>query len=104
MWQKIRDFFFSSSSPQFKELVENGATLLDVRTIEEYQEAHIEESVLIPLDQIEARIKEISNMNAPIIAYCRSGRRSGIAARTIMSHGIEAINGGGMNKLKKKLR
>jgi rhodanese-related sulfurtransferase len=103
MWQKIRDFFIGSSSPHFKELVENGATLLDVRTNEEYKAGHIEDSIHIPLDQLGDRMKEIRKLQEPIVAYCRSGRRSGIAARMMESQGFEAYNGGGMNKLKRKL-
>ncbi|NNF33267.1 MAG: rhodanese-like domain-containing protein [Saprospiraceae bacterium] len=103
MWQKIRDFFFSSSSPHFKELVDNGATLLDVRTKQEFDSAHIQNSIHIPLDQLEGRMKEIRKLQEPIVAYCRSGRRSGIAARMMKAQGFEAYNGGGMNKLKRKL-
>ena len=103
MWQKIRDFF-KGTSPNFKEMIENGATLLDVRTDKEFQAEHIANSIHIPLDQVEGRMDEILKMNQPIVAYCRSGRRSGIATTMFKNAGLEAYNGGGINALKRRLK
>lgn len=61
-----------------KELIDNGAILIDVRTIEEYNEKHIEGSILLPLDSInEETVKDkILTKETTVIVYCRSGNRS----------------------------
>ncbi|TLM66841.1 MAG: rhodanese-like domain-containing protein [Deltaproteobacteria bacterium] len=49
--------------------------LLDVRTLQEYRQAHLADSNLIPIDQIERRLAEIPR-NRPILVYCAVGSRS----------------------------
>jgi rhodanese-related sulfurtransferase len=53
--------------------------LLDVREPQEYAEAHIAGSTLIPLGQLSLRLNELPQ-DRPIVAVCRSGNRSGVAA------------------------
>ncbi len=55
--------------------------LLDVRTIQERNEFHIENSLHIPLNELELRILELEkHKEKEIICYCRSGSRSLVAA------------------------
>lgn len=62
--------------------------LLDVRTPEEYNEKHIPGSVLIPVDDIRQKAEGIlKDKNAKILIYCRSGRRSAIAAEELAAMG-----------------
>ncbi len=77
------------SGEEAKELVNNKeAILVDVRTKEEYDDAHIEGAKLLPLDQIMSLIeKEIPDKDTGIIVYCRSGRRSNIAANALKELG-----------------
>ena len=56
--------------------------LIDVRTSEEYQSGHIPTSVNIPYDVLAENLPT-ENTGEDIIVYCRSGRRSGIAAETL---------------------
>lgn len=49
--------------------------LLDVRTPQEYRQAHLADAHLIPIDQIERRLAEIPK-NRPILVYCAVGSRS----------------------------
>lgn len=76
--------------------------LLDVRTPDEYrgESGHLENSVLVPLQELEQRIDELVPYKArTIIAYCRSGNRSGTAAATLTRKGFSAMNmEGGMVK------
>ncbi|MHB8145670.1 MAG: rhodanese-like domain-containing protein [Vulcanimicrobiaceae bacterium] len=53
----------------------NGALLLDVREIDEWNEAHVRGAVLIPLGELPKRLHEIPT-GREIICMCRSGRRS----------------------------
>src|SRR3989304_953490 len=49
--------------------------ILDVRNQDEYDEAHIEGVVLIPVDTLESRLSELPE-DKPIIVYCKAGGRS----------------------------
>ena len=72
-------------------------TLLDVRSVMEFEGEHIEGAINIPLDTVETKIKEIANMPKPIVVYCLSGGRSGVATSILQQNGInEAYNGGGI--------
>ena len=81
------------------------ATIVDVRTPEEFTENHFPNAINIPLDQVAQRINEFKEMQKPIIAYCRSGNRSGIAVSILKQNGIaDAVNGGGLDDLKQNMK
>ena len=81
------------------------ATIIDVRTPEEFTEGHFPNAINIPLDQVAQRIEEFRKMKKPIRAYCRSGNRSGVAVSILKQNGIaEAINGGGLDDLKQNTK
>jgi len=78
------------------------ATIVDVRTPEEYASEHFPNAINIPLDQVAQRINEFKEMPKPVVAYCRTGNRSGIAVSILMQNGInDAINAGGLDDLRK---
>ena len=74
--------------------------VLDVRTPEEYAEKHIPGSVLIPLDTIERDApKALPDKKRTILVYCRSGRRSAIAAKTLADMGyLSVFDFGGISR------
>ena len=73
-------------------IAEGSCILLDVRTEEEYNEAYIEGAVLIPYDEIELRAAaELPDKDKAILIYCRSGRRSALAAETLAGMGYTSI-------------
>ncbi len=82
--------------------VAQGAMLVDVRTPEEYAEGHLPEAVNIPFEQIaEAFAKQGIAKDTPVVVYCRSGRRSGIAKESLEKAGYQEVyNGGGYDSLK----
>ncbi len=82
-----------SSTVLNAEDLKNG-TVIDVRSPAEYQQGHASGSINIPLQTIEGSLKKIQKMNSPIITCCRSGNRSGMAAKLLNGKGIETINGG----------
>lgn len=83
----------------------NNSTIVDVRTPEEFADEHFPDAINIPLDQVVQRINEFKQMPQPIIAYCRSGNRSGIAVSILKQNGIaEAINGGSLDELKQNIK
>lgn len=52
---------------------EHSATVIDVRTSEEFNGGHVIGSNNIPLQKIRVSIEEIKSMNSPIILCCTSG-------------------------------
>ncbi|GGI55755.1 rhodanese-like domain-containing protein [Winogradskyella haliclonae] len=97
-------FLFGKKSNQIKEYLEKDAVILDVRTKKEYDADHIEGAVLIPISELKSRLKEVKDLNKPVIAHCRSGIRSAQASQILNSNGIEAINGGGISTMKTALK
>jgi len=81
------------SAEEAKTLVASGAVLLDVRTEGEYNSSHISGAVLLPYDEITATsaAKAIETLDTPVVVYCRSGRRSSIAVKTLVSLGYTAV-------------
>ena len=62
--------------------------ILDVRTIEEYNEGHIPNAICIPNETIGSNeINELSNKEQLILIYCRSGNRSKQAAKKLKNLG-----------------
>jgi len=71
---------------------EKGIILLDVRTHEEYNEKHIPNSLLIPVDVIEKEApSKLTDKNAIIFVYCRSGRRSVTASEALLKLGYTNV-------------
>jgi phage shock protein E len=84
-----------------KELLENPATtVVDVRETGEFAGGHFKGAINIPLGIIPLRLDEFKSMNGPIIVYCRSGNRSGMAQILLKQAGIQDVyNGGGINDM-----
>ena len=82
-----------------KNLLRN-ATVVDVRTTDEYKGGHYPGAINVPLDEVPQRIDEFKNMQQPIVAYCRSGNRSGMAVSILKKSGLTNVhNGGGLTDL-----
>jgi rhodanese-related sulfurtransferase len=77
-----------------EEYLKEGAVVIDVRTVEEFQSGHIKGSKNIVLNVIPGKVAEIKKMNKKVIAVCRSGARSGQATSFLKQQGIDVINGG----------
>jgi len=87
----------------FKELVQNGAVIIDVRTKAEYQGGHIKNAINIPLNTLSSQIATIKK-GKPVITCCASGMRSASAKSILKSAGFtEVYNGGGWMGLQDKI-
>lgn len=85
-------------------LQRSGALLLDVREPEEYAQGHAPGSTLIPLGQLQSRLRELDAFKDRRIAIiCRSGRRSALALQMLERAGFSAAANveGGMIAWKK---
>lgn len=94
---------FGGTSVNYKELVSNGAIIVDVRSPMEYKAGHIPGSKNFPLDNIRTKVSDLKKLNKPVITVCRSGARSGMAKNILRSAGLEVYNGGPWTSLKSKL-
>ena len=66
--------------------------ILDVREQEEYDEGHIPGAILIPYGQIPEKAEQLlQDKDQLLLVYCRSGRRSKIAAQALMELGYTNI-------------
>jgi len=84
-----------------KEVISNGAVILDVRTKAEYQSGHLRNSINIPVANLSQNLKKL-NKNKPIITCCASGSRSASAMSFLKSNGFEEVyNGGSWLSLRK---
>ena len=71
---------------------ESGYIIIDARTQEEYDQGHIPGAILIPEYEIADRAeKELPDKDQLILVYCRSGRRSKIAAEELVKLGYTNV-------------
>jgi len=89
------------SKPDIKGYLDQDALILDVRSRAEFSNGHCKDAKNIPLDQIQKEIPKILKSKRPIITCCRSGARSGNAARMLKSAGVDVINGGPWQNVKR---
>ncbi|MBE6759244.1 MAG: rhodanese-like domain-containing protein [Ruminococcaceae bacterium] len=78
---------------------ESGYVILDVRTHDEYMDGHIPGAVLIPdYDIVRRAESELPDKEQLILVYCRSGRRSKLAAEALAELGYtNVMEFGGIN-------
>lgn len=81
-----------TSSAEARRLVEAGARLVDVRTPQEFAAGHIPRAINIPVQELERRMGELTEKDRPIVVYCRSGIRSGSAARMLARAGYADVH------------
>ena len=68
---------------------ESGAILLDVREDDEWTAGHAPGAIHVRLGDLDARTFDAS---APVVAVCRSGNRSGLAATKLATAGVTVYN------------
>jgi len=88
------DVYMSITAEEAKAVMDSGEgyIILDVRTQEEYDEGHIPGAILIPNTEIEARAEgNLSDKDQLILIYCRSGRRSKLAAEILAELGYTNV-------------
>lgn len=76
-----------------KMIDEGGATIVDVRTPEEYREKHIPDSILVPNESIDANKMpdELPDKDAILLVHCRTGVRSKQASDKLVELGYKHV-------------
>jgi len=73
-------------------MAQEGIIILDVRTEEEFAEGHIPNAVLLPDTEVKQRAEELlPDKEQTILVYCRSGRRSALAAQELADMGYTNV-------------
>jgi phage shock protein E len=97
--------FKKKEDVDYKELIKQGAVILDVRSKEEFEAGHVNGALNIPLDILSSNLKRIRSKDTHIITCCMSGGRSSMAKSILHRAGYDNVhNGGGWNSLQSKLQ
>lgn len=85
----------------YREVTANEATqlikkehplILDVRTTGEYSRGHLQDAVLIPVQELQKRLKELASYkDREILVYCATGNRSTVASKILIDNGFRQI-------------
>ncbi|MGB8216719.1 MAG: rhodanese-like domain-containing protein [Candidatus Methanoperedens sp.] len=79
------------SVQQAKEMIDSGEVfILDVRTQEEFDAGHINNSTLIPVQVLDKRLNELPR-DKNILVYCMTGGRSAQASQILVNNGFKEI-------------
>lgn len=98
----LLDFLFGDNKKLIKEALDKKGSIIDVRTVGEFNMGNIKGSLNIPLDKISSSKNKISKLKQPIIVYCQSGSRSASAKMMLKGNGFtEVLNGGSISSLSK---
>lgn len=82
---------------EMKPIDNNCPLIVDVRTPMEFISGAHPDAINIPLDELEAKLEELGDLNREITLYCASGARSGYAVAVLKQLGyINCKNGGGL--------
>ena len=86
--------YMNITAQEAKEIMDSqtGYVILDTRTQEEFAEGHIPGAILIPYDEVMEKAEGIlTDKEQLILVYCRSGRRSKLAAADLVKLGYTNI-------------
>ncbi|MFT7434800.1 MAG: phage shock protein E [Psychromonas sp.] len=86
---------FGNNSDRMKEIIKNGAVIIDVRTPREFAGGHALKALNIPLDTLEIEFSKIKGFKKPIVLCCASGMRSSRAKGFLQGKGIENLHDAG---------
>jgi rhodanese-related sulfurtransferase len=90
----LKNLFGFGPKIDYKALLADGATLVDVRTPSEFRDGHIKGAINLPLQTLGSNLNKL-NKDQVIITCCRSGSRSGMAKRMLKANGFEQVHNGG---------
>lgn len=94
MFSFINNLFGNSNNESLKEIIKNGAFLVDVRTPSEFQQGSVVGAVNIPLDRLSSEIARFKG-KSNIVVFCRSGARSSQAKGILEQNGFKNVVNGG---------
>lgn len=88
----FQNLFGKSNRDELKDMLNNGALLIDVRSREEFNSGHAPKAINIPLQMLIQSTDRLKGKN--VITVCKSGARSAMAVTMLQKEGVKAFNGG----------
>jgi len=91
------------STSEAESMLADGATLLDVREADEFEQGAVPNSVFLPRGHLESQVEgKVPAKDAPVVVMCAGGVRSAFAARTLQELGYSDVVSmiGGFNRWK----
>lgn len=95
--------FRSKRKDKINRYIKEGAVLLDVRSISEFETNHIEGSINAPVQSMDKYLEQLDK-EKPIITYCARGGRSTLAASKLRRKGYRVVDGGGIKNMRRQLK
>lgn len=87
------------SPERARQLVKDGATLIDVRSPAEFASGHLPGAINAPVSELSAHVKKLGVKGQPVIVYCASGTRSAMARSMLKGQGFtQVFNLGAMSR------
>jgi phage shock protein E len=94
MLELLKKIFGIGPKVDYKELINKGAKVVDVRTAAEFNQGHLSGAINLPLQTLSSQLSKLKKEQV-IITCCASGMRSGAAKRLLKSQGYENVHNGG---------
>lgn len=87
------DFQGELTQQQAQERIKAGTiTVIDVRSDHEFSAGHVPGAINLPHDSITSHLDQISHLkDKPVLLYCRSGRRAGMAEVALSEQGFRQL-------------
>ncbi|ABZ74940.1 Rhodanese domain protein [Shewanella halifaxensis HAW-EB4] len=91
------------ASSQCWQLIEEGATVIDVRSPQEFASGHLPQAINVPLDnlnKLDTWLHKVENRQQVFVLYCGAGIRAQKGCDILTANGLECvINGGALKDL-----
>lgn len=88
------------SAERAQQLLVEGATVVDVRSPQEYAQQHLPEAINVPLEDLSQRLDQLPS--GKLLLHCKSGMRSNMAAGLLRKNGFREIyNLGGLDRARR---
>lgn len=105
MINTLKNLFGLGPKTDYRELIDQGAIILDVRSKAEFDTGHIKGSKNIPVDRLGQNLDRLKSKGKPVITCCASGMRSASAKNLLKANGFKQVyNGGSWGSLQQKIR
>ncbi len=104
MLETLKKLFGFGPAVDYRQLMQEGAIIVDVRSKGEFSSGHIKGSLNIPVDSLAGNLGKLKDKNKPVITCCASGMRSASAKGILKSKGYTNVhNGGSWASLERKI-
>ncbi len=83
-----------------KSKIKAGATIVDVRSKDEFNDGAYPGARNIPINQLMSRLDDVGPKDKAVILYCASGSRSSVALQMLKANGFtDVVNAGGLEDM-----